>query len=246
MKILLICGLILLGVAPHRAEDEDEGGFLDMAANFLNDYNNNNQEQGQGSAGGFLEMASMLGNMMNAGGDGGGKSQSGVADLLAGLGNLMGGKKKGGIDPKLIGNFIDFLTGKAFDDIRKPGDPELVTPMDTILDVVSVMLSARKNKPIEYEQPKKANQGPPRPKRDYEGLDLDSFLDMVPVLMDSFTPYLGTSLKSIQDKHREHAGSLPPFLERVHQLWDQVSESEIGKGLFEKLGLKLLFKVGIS
>jgi hypothetical protein len=247
MKFFLICGLFLLAVAPHKA-DEDDGGFLDMAANFLNEYNNN-QDQGQGSSGGVLEMASMLGNLMNSGGgNGGGKTQASLGDFVAGLGSLLGAKQGGaigGIDPKLIGNFIDFFTGKTFHDMKKPKEPEPPSPMETILDAISIMLSVQKNEPIQYEEKKDPDTGfkDRKPKRNFDGFSLDNFLMMVPTLSDSLTPFLGVSIESIQDKHRSHSGELPPFLEKIHQLWDQITSSDIGKTLFVKMGLKEFLKV---
>ncbi|KAL4702047.1 hypothetical protein ACJJTC_012495 [Scirpophaga incertulas] len=41
---------------------------------------------------------------------------------------------------------------------------------------------------------------------------------------------------------RDHASFLPPFLEKAHLYWDLFINSELGKGLWEKSGLRRAFK----
>jgi hypothetical protein len=48
-------------------------------------------------------------------------------------------------------------------------------------------------------------------------------------------------MEKTEKQHEDHSGILPPALEKIHQLWDQFSNSELSKMIFHQVGLNKLF-----
>lgn len=65
--------------------------------------------------------------------------------------------------------------------------------------------------------------------------DAASFL---PVIMNAVSSLSNTETAKLADDHKDHAAFLPPFLEKLHLYWDLFINSDIGKTIWEKSGLK--------
>lgn len=97
-----------------------------------------------------------------------------------------------------------------------------------------------------------------RQKRESEdnGVNLEGILSMASGLLGnkdtaSFLPLVMNTLSSLSESnvekqakdHKDHASFLPPYLEKLHLYWDLFINSELGKTVWEKSGLKKTFKV---
>lgn len=65
---------------------------------------------------------------------------------------------------------------------------------------------------------------------------------MLPLIMNAISTFSGTEAEKKAQEHKEHATFLPPYLEKVHLYWDMFINSELGKTVWEKSGMKRAFK----
>uniref|UniRef100_A0A182NGF6 Uncharacterized protein n=1 Tax=Anopheles dirus TaxID=7168 RepID=A0A182NGF6_9DIPT len=266
--VTLVIVLISGGVyTAQRANDADEGSpFLDMASEFLSTLGNQQGGGGGGGGGGAAAglsgIASMLLPLMaNANGGGGGKASGndGMGAILSGIGSMLaagangGGASGGGggFDPALIGNVIQMFAGATSgaaggDDAadepvrrqqqsgnkrqkRKAQAEQAQNPlMDTVLTMASSWLANYNN--VDQDREPSTGGG------------ADALVNLLPLAMQAFQSFSGPEMERTQEKHKDHSWVLPPFLENIHVMWDQFTQSELAQALWTKLGLHTVFK----
>lgn len=103
---------------------------------------------------------------------------------------------------------------------------------------------------------KPQREQPQREKRESSNdFNLDSMLNLasglmgnknvagfLPVVMNALSSLSDTEVEKRADEHKDHASFLPPFLEKIHLYWDLFINSELGKTIYEKSGLKRALK----
>ncbi|XP_053673954.1 uncharacterized protein LOC128724210 [Anopheles nili] len=265
----LLVTLVVLAISggAFTAHDADEGSpFLDMATEFLSSMGNQ-QGGGGGGAAGLSGIASMLlplmanangGGKAGGGNDGMGAILSGIGSMLAAGANGGGGTNGGGFDPALIGNVIQMFAGAAsggggrdHDDdtsdepIRRrqqqssgkrqkrkaPVDQGQNPLVDTVLTMASSWLANYNN--VEQDQQSSGGGG---------GGGADALANLLPLAVQAFQSFTGPEMERTQEKHKGHAWVLPPFLENLHVMWDQFTQSELAEALWTKMGLHTVFK----
>lgn len=97
------------------------------------------------------------------------------------------------------------------------------------------------------------NQQNQRQKRESESNDLnvESILNMasgflgnknaagiLPLVMNTLSAFSDEQANKRSDSHKDHSSFLPPFLEKAHLYWDLFINSELGKTIWEKSGIK--------
>lgn len=238
---------------PSQVAD-DGNPFLDMASAFLQDTLTN---QNSGGGGGMGGIASIIGSLMQSdgaksGGSGGigaiasiigslmqpdretGKSNGGGAQILAGIGNVIASMNQGnnegdknGFDPSIIGNVIEMFTNSDSNSNtrqkRSSGNG-----LDTILSLASTFLNSNNNNNNEERNVKSQDDG---------------LMSLLPMVVQAISTFSGSEGRKTQQKHKEHAFVLPPFLENIHIMWDHFSNSELAEVLWKKSGIIAIFKV---
>ena len=251
MKFKIAFSLLVIFVTHSLAHttqrpsrEDDSNPFLDMASTFLQEtLANQNGAGGNGIAG----IASLIGTFMqpesgksDGGGGGGG---IGAAQIISGLGTLLAGAGGagngngggGGFDPSIIGNVIEMFTAgdSSQDDTprkkRSSGQQEGLG-LDTILNVVSAFVNTNKN------------QGTGRSNNN-QPTATEGIMSLLPMVMQAVNSFSGPEGEATQAKHKEHAWVLPPFLEKIHVMWDHFSNSELAEALWRKSGIHSIFKV---
>lgn len=214
------------------SSDDDSNPFLDMATTFLQE-TIANQNGGNGLGG----IASLIGNMMQP--DGAGKSEGGgigAAQIISGIGSLMansGGAGGGGFDPSIISNVLEMFTGsdsntdangrqKRSNEAQNGG-----VGLDTIINIASAFINSNK------EQGRGNNEAQ------------DGLMSLLPMVVQAYNSFTGPEGDEVHAKHKEHAWVLPPFLEKIHVIWDHFSNSELAEALWKKSGVHSIFKVKI-
>lgn len=246
-----MASLATLTVAQH---EDDSNPFLDMASAFLQESLANSNG---GNGGGLAGIASLVGSFMqpdgkaNAG-SGAGAGLGGAAQILSGLGSLMGGANGngGGFDPSIIGNVIEMFTASQQPQasVRSSGgaqrqkrsqvnsnsvddQPQEGLGLDAILNVVSMFANA--------------NQAGSRSPNGQQGAKEEGLMSLLPMVMQAVNSFVGAEGDKTHAKHKEHAWMLPPFLEKIHVMWDHFSNSELAEALWKKSGVHSIFKVYI-
>ncbi|ETN60078.1 hypothetical protein AND_008311 [Anopheles darlingi] len=262
LVIVSLCGRVY--TVQRSSDGGDEGSpFLDMATEFLSTLGNQQQGGGGGGGGGgaaagLTGIASMLLPLManaNGGGSGGKANNDGMGAILSGLGSMLaagaggGGAGSGGagFDPALIGNVLQMFAGAASagggggDEADEPvvrrqqqqqqqsggkrqkrkaaaAAPEQSNPlMDTMLSMASTRSGGA-------------------------GGGADALLNLLPLAVQAFQSFSGPEMERAQERHKDHSWVLPPFLENLHVMWDQFTQSELAGALWTKLGLNTVFK----
>ncbi|XP_037047225.1 uncharacterized protein LOC119082013 [Bradysia coprophila] len=212
------------------SDDDDSNPFLDMATTFLQETIANQNGGGNGLGG----IASLIGNMMQPDGaagksDGGG---IGAAQIISGIGSLMAnsGGSGGGFDPSIISNVLEMFTSsnsdtdangrqKRSNDAQNGG-----IGIDTIINIASAFINTNK------EQGRGSNDAQ------------DGLMSLLPMVVQAYNSFTGPEGDEIHAKHKEHAWVLPPFLEKIHVIWDHFSNSELAEALWKKSGVHSIFK----
>lgn len=238
----LICTICANGYSTQRPSKEDESNpFLDLASSFLQETLAN--QNGNGGGGGLGAVASLIGNLMQTDGkDGSGRAGGGggaAVQILSGLGSLMANANNGnGFDPSMLGNIIEMFTAGGNEDSgdnggrqkRSSGSPpssgqQEGIGLETILNIASTFINSN-------------NVANGKTAKDEDGLI--SYLPMIMQVVNSFS---GPEGEKVYAKHKDHAWVLPPFLEKVHVMWDHFSNSELADALWKKSGVHSIFKV---
>ncbi|CAG4964289.1 unnamed protein product [Parnassius apollo] len=137
-------------------------------------------------------------------------------DILSGIGSLLGGQD-GKIDPALVGSMISMFAQQIGNDQPKPvrqkrQSQEGDMNLDSILNLASGFLGNKHAAGI------------------------------LPMVMNTLNSLTATEANKRAESHKDHASFLPPFLEKVHLYWDLFINSELGKTIWEKSGLKRTMK----
>lgn len=238
LRIVLFIAVISINKSSQHStqrpgSDDDSNPFLDMATTFLQE-TIANQNGGNGLGG----IASLIGNMMQP--DGAGKSDGGgigAAQIISGIGSMMansGGTGGGGFDPSIISNVLEMFTGSDSDTAsngrqKRSNDAQNGgIGLDTIINIASAFISSNK------EQGRGNNNGAQ-----------DGLMSLLPMVVQAYNSFTGPEGEEVHAKHKEHAWVLPPFLEKIHVIWDHFSNSELAEALWKKSGVHSIFKVNI-
>lgn len=238
---------------PGPVEDEPSP-FLDIASSFLESFS---QGQGNGGGGGGLDgiagIASMIGNMVQSS-DGGKSQPSGAAQIIAGLGSLLaansggGNRGAGGFDPSIIGNVISMFASanNGGDNRQKRSSDGNGNGLETMLSLASTFLSNmnqnQEGDEVETNEIRQEKRNPYKEEPKHPGLNGDAMLNLLPIVMQTLSSFSGSEMEKTEQKHKEHGGILPPFLEKIHMAWDHFTHSELSEALYKKIGLDNVFK----
>lgn len=226
------------------SKSDDSNPFMELAASILQETMSNQNSGGGNSGNGLAGVASLIGSLMQP--DGSSKSNnagfgaaqiiSGISSLMANSGSGTGGGSGGGIDPSIVSNIIEmFTSGGDSNDIDTPGDKRQKRStngqegigLETILNVASAFMGNSNNV-----------DGQTSGNGASEGL-----MSLLPMIVQAVNSFSGPEGDKIHAKHKEHAWVLPPFLEKIHVIWDHFANSELAEALWQKSGVNLIFKV---
>lgn len=261
----IVLNLCVIYANSHTAQKtnskttDDSNPFLDIATSFLQE-TFANQQNGRGGGNGIgtngiAGIAQLIGSLVQqdgsksnngGGGGGGGVGGLGAAQILTGIsqlinansGNQNGGA--GGFDPSIIGSVIEMFTA-GVDSSGSEDDNELPQAkrrkrsnnsaqdsgigIDTILNIASAFMGSSNDVDSSAD---KSNEG---------------LMSLLPMAIQAINSFSGPEGEKTQAKHKDHQWVLPPFLERIHVLWDHFSNSELAEALWEKSGINQIFKV---
>lgn len=237
---------------PSQVAD-DGNPFLDMASAFLQETLANQNSGGgggmggiasiigslmqpdgakSGGAGGIGAIASIIGNLMQPDGETG-KSNGGGGQILAGIGSVIASMTQGnneggaGFDPSMIGNIIEMFTANSDNsNSRQKRSNGNGAGLETILSLASTFLGSSNNN----------NDGRKAKSQD------DGLMSLLPMVVQAISSFSGAEGQKTQQRHKEHAFVLPPFLENIHVMWDHFSNSELAEVLWKKSGINAIFK----
>lgn len=137
---------------------------------------------------------------------------------FTGLGSLLGGQD-GKIDPSLMGTMISMFAqqmGNGQPKRQKRENQDGQMNLDGILSMASGLLGNKNT------------------------------ANILPLVMSTLNSLSGQEANKRADSHKDHASFLPPFLEKAHLYWDLFINSELGKTIWEKSGLKRAMKAFTS
>uniref|UniRef100_A0A182IP29 Uncharacterized protein n=1 Tax=Anopheles atroparvus TaxID=41427 RepID=A0A182IP29_ANOAO len=272
LVIFSISGSAYTTQRTNAAAADEGSPFLDMASEFLSSLGNQQGGSGGaggggggglGGAAGLSGIASMLLPLMaNANGGGKANGNDGMGAILSGIGSMLaaganggggGGGGGAGFDPALIGNVIQMFAGAA--NAAGGGDEGSEEPVrrqqqasggkrqkrrasaeqgsnplvDTMLTMASSWLANYNSADHDHDQPA-------------QGGGADALVNLLPLAVQAFQSFSGPEMERTQEKHKDHSWVLPPFLENIHVMWDQFTQSELAGALWAKLGLPTVFK----
>lgn len=222
---MMMC-IIFTSSTHAQQQNADDNPFLDLASNFLENLSNGN--------GGNQDLFSAIGNMMS----GGGSKQSsgnGNGELLMTIGKAIfaaqgaGKDGGGGLNPMLIGSLIQqFMPSSSGDNEgRQSGGNENM--METLISVASMFMA--------NQQP----EGGRNKRNTEEESNGNGLMDLLPLAVQAINSFSQPEMEKTEKEHEDHSGILPPALEKIHQMWDQFSNSELSKMVFHQIGLNKLF-----
>lgn len=241
--IFVFCNLCVLNTNSHTTQmpsrNVDSNPFLDIATSFLQEALVN-QNSGQNGGGGMAGIAQLIGSLMQP--DASGKSNNGglgAAQILSGISSLMANANGGGngdssFDPSIIGSVIEMFTaGSDSDDDEQPSKREkrandgsqIGVGIETLVNIASAFMGNVND--VNGESSGK-NEG---------------IMSLLPMVIQAVNSFSGPEGDRVHDKHKDHQWVLPPFLERIHVMWDHFSNSELAEALWEKSGVNSIFKV---
>lgn len=241
------CALAYSTQRPSQQEEEPSP-FLDIASSFLESFSQNQNGGGGGGLDGIAGIASLIGNMVQSGGDGGKSQSSGAAQIIAGLGSLLaanggGGRAGGGFDPSMIGNVIQMFTAANNGGGRNKRSGEEGGGLETVLSLASSFLSTyNQNQDQDEVETNEIRQEPNPYKKEEAKHPGDNLLSLIPIVMQTLNSFNGAGMEKTEQKHKDHLNILPPFLEKIHQAWDHFTSSELSDAIYKKLGLDNVFK----
>lgn len=171
----------------------------------------------------------------------------GVLQILGGLSQLMngannngggaGGRSSGGFDPSIIGNVIEMFTANSNDDEQparreKRGQNTQNTQdsgmnIEAILNIASAFMGNSMN-----------NDDQSNDKPNNNGL-----INLLPMAIQAINSFTGPEGEKVNARHKDHQSILPPFVERIHVMWDHFSNSELAQALWHQSGVDAIFKV---
>lgn len=236
-RILILMTALLCTSSYVNSDDSDDSNpFMDIAASFIQESLTN---QNAGGGNGLAGIASIIGSLVQP--EGASKSNNGgldAAQIIGGIGSLLasangGGNsgRSGGFDPSIIGNLIEMFATTAGDssggDRRKRSTGGQDNGgLDTIIQLASAFMG-------------NANQVNGQPS------GADGLLNLLPMVVQAVNSFAGAEGEKVQERHKDHAWVLPPFLEKIHQMWDHFSSSELAEAMWKKSGVDAIFKVSM-
>ena len=69
---------------------------------------------------------------------------------------------------------------------------------------------------------------------------------ILPLVMNTISSFSDEESQKRADSHKDHSSFLPPFLEKAHLYWDIFINSELGRTVWEKSGLKRATKAFVG
>ncbi|KAL4707052.1 hypothetical protein ACJJTC_014331 [Scirpophaga incertulas] len=214
--LVLLCQTITIPMLGGRGDDENP--FLDLASSFIQNMGDGTGDNGLGAIGSIMgslmqgDNAKNLGAMFGQSLNGGGNT----GDVLSGLGSLLGGQD-GKMDPAFIGSMISMFAQQMGSNEepkrqKRQNKPNNEFNIESIMNIASNFMGNK-------------NGG-----------------SILPVIMSTLNSLSEPEAQKRAHDHKDHASFLPPFLEKAHLYWDLFINSELGKGLWEKSGLRRAFK----
>lgn len=248
----VILNLCVIYANSHTAQKskqaDDSNPFLDIATTFLQETFANQQGGRSGGSGnnGIAGIAQLIGSLVQQDGSKSNNGGLGAAQILTGISQLInansgnngvGGGSGAGFDPSIIGNVIEMFTSGP--DNSDDDDDQLQTKrrkrsnsaqdsgigIDTLLNIASAFMGNANNVDSHTD---KSNEG---------------LISLLPMAIQAINSFSGADGEKVQAKHKDHQWVLPPFLERIHVMWDHFSNSELAEALWEKSGINQIFKV---
>ncbi|XP_055321774.1 uncharacterized protein LOC129577939 [Sitodiplosis mosellana] len=247
----VILNLCVIYANSHTAQKtnnkvDDSNPFLDIATSFLQE-TFANQQGGRGGGNGIggtgiAGIAQLIGSLVQQDGSKSNGGGIGAAQILTGLSQLMnanGGDNGGGgsgFDPSIIGNVIEMFTAAGDNSDDDDDQPQAKRRkrsnsgqdggigIDTILNIASAFMGNTNNVDSHAD---KSNEG---------------LMSLLPMAIQAINSFNGPAGEKVHAKHKDHQWVLPPFLERIHVLWDHFSNSELAEALWEKSGVNQIFK----
>lgn len=227
---------------PSRS-DSESSPFLDVATSFLEEALSSQNSVGGDNGNGMAGIAQLIGSLMQSGDSA--KSNNGAmgaAQILSGIGSLLASSNSGrnggggggsGFDPSLIGNVLEmFTSGDDSDDggdssrrKRSNGNQD-GAGIETLVNLASLFMGNANN--VDSEAPNGKNEG---------------LMNLLPMIVQAVNSFSGQEGERVLAKHKDHQWVLPPFLERIHVMWDHFSNSELAEALWAKSGINAIFKV---
>ncbi|XP_050357611.1 uncharacterized protein LOC126778191 [Nymphalis io] len=215
-RVVLFITLCQILSFPILTQSNDENPFLDLASSFLQ-----NMGDGGDNMNGVAAIGNIVGSLLqgdNAKNLGSllGQDNGSAGDVLSGLGSLLGGQD-GKIDPTLVGSMVSMLAQQITSSNQPTQRQKRETEsndvnMESILSLASGFLG---NKNI---------------------------AGILPVVMNTLSAFSDEQANKRADSHKDHSSFLPPILEKAHLYWDVFINSELGKTVWEKSGLKRAMK----
>lgn len=246
----VILNLCVIYANSHTAQKtnnkaDDSNPFLDIASSILQETLANHQgsRSGGNGANGIAGIAQLIGSLVQQDGSKSNGGGLGAAQILTGLSQFLNAKNNNGgggsgFDPSIIANVIEMFTAGG-DNTDDEADDQPPTKrqkrahsaqdggigIDTILNIASAFMGNTNNVDSHAD---KSNDG---------------LMSLLPMAIQAINSFNGPAGDEVHAKHKDHQWVLPPFLERIHVLWDHFSNSELAEALWEKSGVNQIFKV---
>lgn len=221
----------------HEEAGDDFNPFMELAAAL-----GGQQGGGGGGAGALGGIVSLVGNLMqnqDSGKAAGGGGGANIGSIIAGVSSLFangGGNGGGGFDPSMIGNVIEMFAGGNDNQRAKRGAPQQQENSgpnwEGLLDIAMTFMGNQNGGGGGGQQKRRSAED------NGVGGGLMSLLPMVMNVVNSFNSAEG---EKIAHAHKDHAWILPPFLEKIHIMWDHFQHSELAQVLWMKTGLNKVF-----
>lgn len=231
-------GAAKIGDALSKLGSENAGQLLQGLSSLIG--SNDKEEEGEDDSG--ADLLGGLGSFMGAlQGTGGGGADNAAGALLQGLGSLLGGqggRGEGGIDPAMIGSLINIFANQkpSSKPSSKPSKPqkeksrtktERTKPKDEVKLDLGDILSLAGN----FLGKKQGDNS------------AGGLLNYLPMIMQTINAFNSPAAKKRAETHSDHSWKLPPFLEKLHVIFDNFIHSDMGKYALNVMGAEKAFNV---
>ncbi|XP_049880714.1 uncharacterized protein LOC126377099 [Pectinophora gossypiella] len=215
--LLALCQIITL---PILGGNTQSSPLEDMVSSFMQQVGDSSQGNNMPGLIGQLVGTFMQGdNMKNLGSllaQASGGRDNNAGDILSGLGSLLGGQN-GQIDPSLVGNVVSMFAQQMAQQQptqRQKRQSDNDINLEGLLSLASGFMGGQ-------------NQ---------------NGASVLPMIMNALGSLSNPEANKRAEDHKDHADFLPPFLEKAHLYWDLFINSELGKAVWEKSGMKRVLK----
>ncbi|CAG9794875.1 unnamed protein product [Diatraea saccharalis] len=227
--VVVLCLIATVPILGTRGEEDNP--LLNLASSFLQNMGNgDNGGNGLGALGSIMgalmqgDNAKNLGAMFGQNGDSG----NNAGDVLSGIGSLLGGQD-GKIDPALIGSVLSMFSQQTANNDQPK----------------------REKRQIKEEVKQQNKEEVKQQNKEENDINLGSILNLasgllgnqnvaslLPIIMNTMNSFSEPETNKRAIEHRDHSSFLPPYLEKAHLYWDLFINSELGKTIWEKSGLR--------